>query len=236
MSLSAMTLVGQQLQDLNSIKTHTSNIANANVPGFQQYIPRVEAKSMDLGGSNKFNYVEDQGLWRMTSPGGLQYTGESLHAALNTPGYFTLQGNLFSRNGAFHRDAENRLVNAENIPVLDDGGAEITLPSEGRIEIAGDGTITADKQSVAKLGIVTFKPEDEQKMQPMGSGYLTRAAATPAEKVDLSGGFLETANGDPIMVMSLMIQASQSYAEKQKMINDIRESEKNMQQQMASAA
>lgn len=92
--------------------------------------------------------------------GSLQTTGNQLDFAIEGEGYFriaTQQGERYTRDGNFYRNAQGRLVTVNGQEVLDNRGRAITIPPEtGEFTISPKGRISANGVLVAQLGLVSF--------------------------------------------------------------------------------
>ncbi len=127
------------------------------------------------------------------SQGKLMTTANPLDLAIEGRGFFVVQqGNttLYTRNGAFHRDAQGRLAT--------DGGAIVQLQSgdygTGSVSIQPDGTILQSNEPVGKLAVADFT--DPSVLSPVGTGLF---AAPPGSANDLGSpkirqGMLEASN------------------------------------------
>src|SRR5205809_840889 len=75
------------------------------------------------------------------SQGPLRQTGQPLDLALEGDGFFAVkapQGIRYTRDGQFSLDAQRHLVTATGLPVLDEKGNAVTVPS-GNPTISPDG-------------------------------------------------------------------------------------------------
>lgn len=202
---------------LREMQTVANNIANANTTGFRRE-GVVFAEHMSATGARGMAGTLSMGLarGRVTDlgQGALEATGGRFDLGIEGSGFFmvaTPEGERLTRAGAFMPDAEGRLVTADGAPVLDDGGAPITLPAGAQaVNVGSDGTVSADGQPVARVGL--FEVEDPASLQHRG-GTLFEAleAPVPAEEARLRQGFLEASNVNPVFEVSRMIEVQRSY-------------------------
>lgn len=155
------------------------------------------------------------------SQGSLRQTGNPLDVAINGKGFFSVQtpeGIQYTRQGSFSLNDEGVLVTPDGFPVMGEGG-EITL-EEGKIEIDMQGGIYVDGDEVGRLQITDF--DDLTTLQKVGNGrFLATDQTMLADRPDdstLSQGYLETANVNPIMAMTEMIETSRAFEAYQKVI------------------
>ena len=149
-----------------------------------------------------------------TSQGDFEQTNNPLDAAINGPGYFTVDDRgrqRLTRNGQFliRRDGTLCLSGGGNQPVLDDGGHPIVLDGTRRNQtaIAQDGTITQDGNPVARLGLVDA-PNPLALRNEGGTlfSYADPAGVRPSDSVVKSES-IERANVDPATEMAALMDA-----------------------------
>src|SRR5207248_248344 len=92
--------------------------------------------------------------------GPLQSTGEPLDVALQGPGFLavkTASGVLYTRDGQLDVDGKGTLITADGNPVLDRAGKTISIGTHATdLSISSDGTITAGKQTLGALAVVSL--------------------------------------------------------------------------------
>jgi flagellar basal-body rod protein FlgG len=155
------------------------------------------------------------------SQGALRETGNPLDMAINGKGFFAVQtpeGVQYTRQGSFSINEEGLLVTPDGFPVLGEGG-EITLEA-GKVEIDLEGGIYVNGDAVGRLQITDVN--DPNTLQKTGNGrFLATDQTVLAERPEdttLSQGYLETANVNPIMAMTEMIETSRAFEAYQKVI------------------
>ncbi|MBX2861229.1 MAG: hypothetical protein KTR14_08335 [Vampirovibrio sp.] len=147
---------------IHIMKTHTDNIANFGVPGYQSKEPVLTTFVEHLGPSGVDEVVNKE-------VGRLRVTGNPLDTALTVPGYFqrlNKAGNVeLSRDGRFRLDKDGNLLSVDNKPVLSNTGVPIQLPFipmdiKKQLNVSRNGQIqlldlkTGSTINVARLGIV----------------------------------------------------------------------------------
>lgn len=210
--IAAIALNAMRLDTLRLERT-AINLANTGTAGFQrEYLVSMarEAGISDVGnvadstarptlaGSDA---APTLAVMRDLRPGALRPTGQALDVALLSGGYFeiiTPAGATYTRRGDFHRDALGRLVNAQGWPVMGRDG-EITLNLDpGRVQIDGDGHVSADGQRLGQLKIVDF--DASTAMTHLDGGSFTTSAPARTRQgggMSVRQGVLENANVNP---------------------------------------
>jgi flagellar basal body rod protein FlgG len=217
-------------------QTLSHNIANLQTPGFKQILNTVgdfmqnqavyvRSKSQ----SNTLNYVGALGLGTQIgeeyidfAEGALQETGNSLDLALQGNGMFRVEtpnGERYTRDGRFLRDAENNLVTVEGFFVLDDAGQHIQLP-DGDVSVGPDGAIAVNGQNVAQLGIGVFANPATELQHTEGNLFTGPAASTGEEIPRVVQGYLESSNANPSQLMTQLVEVARSYEAAQKLVQN----------------
>jgi flagellar basal-body rod protein FlgF len=129
------------------------------------------------------------------------------------------------------------LVTKNGLQVMGEGGP-ITVPAQGQVEIASDGTVSAKvgngrSQPLGRLKMVT--PE-----APLtrGDDGLFRAAegALPADaSARLQSGALEGSNVSPVETMVSMIAAARQFEAQMRMVQTAEKDEQSAQQLLSTA-
>ena len=92
------------------------------------------------------------------TPGPIQQTGNPLDVAIQGPGWLSVQtadgSEAYTRAGNLHIDENGQLVNANNQPVLGNGGP-VSVPPGAEITIGKDGTVSALTPGDPPTAIVT---------------------------------------------------------------------------------
>lgn len=191
----------------NRLEVIGNNVANVNTNGFKRSVAvgtefaalllhRLDQQKEEapvigqLGQGTRLDEVVSD-----TKQGDLDMTGNLLDVALQGPGEFVFQGPGgqpgYTRNGAFGRDVQGRLVTTDGYPVMV-GGAPVGAGAQ-ELRIGADGVVMADGQAVGRLDL-------------RGAGPDTRMAA----------GALERSNADLALEMTDMIVAMRSFQANQR--------------------
>ncbi len=212
------------------------NIANLETPGFKQILTSVEdfmqnqsvySTAQNLTGP--VDYIGQMGLGSQLGPefidysqGPLMNTGNLLDFAIQGDGMFqvkTPNGNLYTRDGRFTRDANNTLVTVEGYQVLNSTGQVIQLPT-GDVGLAPDGTITVNGTTVTKLGFGVFTNPELELVHSQGNFFTGPAASTSKTVPQVVQGYLESSNANPTQLMTQLVEVSRSYEAAQKMVQN----------------
>lgn len=198
------------------------NIANASTTGFRregvlftEYVRRLDAAepSLSMASAHARQTVFTQGTLAMT--------GGSLDLAIEGDGFFLIEtdrGERLTRAGHFSINAEGEIVNPQGFRLLDDGGAPIQVPPGAALGVARDGTLSADGEPVAQIGLV--RPENPIELgRESGTLHEPRGALVPAEGASLHQGFLEDSNVNAITEMARMIEVQRAYEAGQKFLD-----------------
>ncbi|WP_428560138.1 MAG: flagellar basal-body rod protein FlgF [Solidesulfovibrio sp. DCME] len=160
------------------------------------------------------------------SQGALQATGNPLDLALQGQGFFKVAapgGSYYTRNGAFHRNADGMLVTDQDYPVLGNGGP-IQIPEGKTVTVDSAGMIYVDSAQVGQLDVVTV--QNPEALQKFGSNlYMPQTGTTIQEGVAQAGrtevaqGYLEKPNVEVVEEMINMIETQRTYEAYQKVMS-----------------
>jgi len=220
-------------------KILSHNIANINTPGFKQAMTSlddftdtaVEFSPGNITHSLREQYVGRLGLGVETTPemtdftpGGINMTGQPLDVALDGPGFFrvrTPDGERYTRDGRFLRDASNQLTTVDGFLVLDQNGQPIHIP-DGEISIGLDGTIKVNNQNVARLSLAAFKDPEVELQRDPNHGNMFIAARNPTSQVvgQVHQGYLENSNANPAALMGQLVAVARAYEAAQQMVQN----------------
>jgi flagellar basal-body rod protein FlgF len=202
-----------------------NNVANANTPGFEQVVTQVTGDlPRDMFRADGQGVVPLGALQGLPGPiahavdprpGVVTQTGNPLDLALDGPGYWTVRspaGTALTRNGRFHLDPQGQLVTGAGLPVLGVNGAPIVIPAgTASIQVAADGTVSADGTVVGQLLIVA--PPDPRTLVPLGGGLYQAPASSAAAPgtTTVAQGAVEGSNVSLVVAMTQLIEVLRAY-------------------------
>lgn len=200
---------------LKSLNLIANNLANMSTEGFRREgVAFTEVlKRLDVQGGS-ISQADARARFTDFSQAELHKTGGSLDFAIEGDGFFLIEtptGPALTRNGSFARSIDGELVTSDGDRVLGEGEAPLFFPTDAdKIEVAADGTISADGQPVGRISLVTVA--DMSALTRMGSGLFTAPDGfVPAENASLFHGFVEKSNVDPVGEISQMIDVQRAY-------------------------
>jgi len=172
---------------MESLDLVANNVANASTGGYKAdrefYSLYVSPAAAEAGQDATMPVIERPGI--DLAPGVIQPTGNALDLALSGKGFFAIQapgGPLYTRNGSFHLASDGSLVTSDGYPVSGAGGAVLRLQTSGKIEVAGDGTVSQNGQVVGQLQVVDFP--GAAGLAKQGNNYFRSAGAAPSPAAD----------------------------------------------------
>jgi flagellar basal-body rod protein FlgF len=213
----------------SAVDTIANNLANVNTAGFKRTLLQVQSQperelfrfQTDPGHQSnaRIDGVPTQtsigtlgtGAQVYDTPavfeqGAIASTGNDLDIALSGPGFFAIRtGNgalRYTRDGEFLRDANGFLTAQNGDRVLGRSGAPIALPAQGQVQIARDGALIVNDQTIDQLNIVEFRnvallrPEGSNRFVDTGNSGARAATNTTALQ-----GSLEKSNADVVRSM-----------------------------------
>lgn len=200
------------LKDLNVI---ANNLANMSTEGFRrESVAFTEVlKRLDVQGGS-ISQADANARFTDFSQAELHQTNGSFDFAIEGDGFFLVEtpaGPALTRAGSFARSIEGELVTTDGNRVLGEGEAPLFFPADAeKIEVAADGTISADGQPVGQIALVTV--EDTSTLTRQGAGlFMTTDGFIPAENATVFHGYVEKSNVDPVREITRMIEVQRSY-------------------------
>ena len=196
-----------------------NNLANINTSGFKA--DELLTEEVDNTGASAdvsptdIRFVRDIGLTRNMAQGDIATTGNPLDVAIEGNGFLMVQGPngqpMYTRDGALKITGEGQLVTGDGRPVLNSGGAPITLDLQGESPTIGrDGAITAAGTEVGRLGVVMFTAPGA--LSKVGDN-LWDAHGQQSQPFDgvVVQGALEGSNVRPVLEITRLIEISRAY-------------------------
>lgn len=173
--------------DVDALDVLSQNVANLRTVGY-----RAERLTTDF----RTGLLENTPTLDIAD-GSLSTTGHPLDLAIRGPGFFVVNVNgqqLLTRNGQFHLDANQQLVDAAGHPVMGQSGP-ITL-NHANVHIDASGAITDGSDEVDTLQIVNVSKPTE--LREMGDGLYSFNGNNADQFIGrVQQGALEQSNVDP---------------------------------------
>ncbi len=208
-ALARQSVLGRQMDVI------ATNLANLATAGFKAENMIFTEHLEQTAEGEILSLVHDVGFVRDLSEGPMVGTQSPLDLAIHGQGYFAVEtpdGERYTRHGVFQLDADGQIVTTEGNPVLNNGGAPISIPLEtSSITITRDGTVSADAQEVGKIKLVSF--ENPQALSKAGSGLYEAIDQTPTTDSDseILQGMVESSNVKGVVEMTRMVDTVRSY-------------------------
>jgi flagellar basal body rod protein FlgG len=196
--LTAIAASGLRSQ-LESLDLLANNIANAATGGYKadrEFYSLYLAPDAQAADTPATMPVVER-PWTDFSPGVFETTGNPLDLALSGNGFFAVDGPsgpLYTRNGSFHLSANGNLVTEDGYLVRAASGGSLVLQNGSPIDIAADGTVTQDGNTIGQLQVVDFG--DTSGLAKEGKSYFraARPAAPAPSQALIQQGRREASN------------------------------------------
>lgn len=198
-----------------------NNIANASTTGFRREGVVFSEYVAALDQDPSLSMAHASGRHVDLSQSTLSQTGGQFDLAIQGAGFFlieTPQGERLTRAGSFTPSAEGELVTPDGYRLLDAGGAPVFVPPDARgIAVAADGTMSADGQPIAQIGL--WQPSDPLALRHQSGTLFEGGALEPAEGATILQGMLEDSNVEPVSEIARMIEVQRAYELGQKFLD-----------------
>lgn len=205
---------------IKNIDVIANNLANLGTTGYKREVPFTEV----------LNSYGEISIRKVTSQlqGDILQTSSQLDLAISGDGFFVVKGKdgekELTRDGRFRLDDEGFLVNANGQKVVGQNGEvsieETLLAKDSVINITKGGEIRIGEHTIDTLLILKVD-NDESLMRGGGSNFLMgdqEYHAAEEGSYQISQGFLEESNSNPILEMESMISINKEYETAQKII------------------
>lgn len=205
---------------MREMQVVANNIANLSTAGFRREGVLFTEHVARLDGQPSLSMAHASGRALDLTQAGISQTGGSFDFAIQGEGFFlveTPQGNRLTRAGAFTPSAEGELVTPEGHRLLDAGGAPVFVPPGAAVLMGPDGTLSANGQAVAQIGL--WQPSDPGALRHQSGTLLEGGELEPAPGATLLQGFLEDSNVNPVAEIARMIEVQRAYEMGQKFLD-----------------
>jgi flagellar basal-body rod protein FlgG len=245
LSIAATGMAAQQ----TNVETIANNLANMNTTGFKQQraefqdllyqnIQTPGAQTSDQGtyapnGIQIGAGVRTAAIYRITTQGDLQSTGNPYDVAVQGPGYFRIQQadgtDAYTRSGNFSLSPQGQLVTQDGLVVqpgiaIPQNTIGVTINAQGQVNatVAGNNT----PQTVGQLELTRFP--NEAGLNAIGDNLFLETPASGAPQAGVPGsvgygtiqqGFLETSNVNSVDEITALITAQRAYEMNSKVIS-----------------
>ena len=214
MDIANYTTLSRQVGLMREMNLIANNIANATTTGYRQQ-GLIFSEYLTKGSESNLVSMANGNVPKTSfTQGAFQQTGNPLDIAIEGDGFFlidTPQGERLTRSGSFFLSSDGNLITAQGFAVLDQAQTKIFMPPDAKeINIASDGTLSADGQIFGKIALV--KPAGSQDVtREDGVKFAFQDAVMPAENNRVLQRFLENSNTDPLQQIARMIEVQRAY-------------------------
>lgn len=186
MSNSVISGIARYLSnDVEALDVVSQNVANMRTTGYRAERLKADFKTGMPDAEPSLSLID----------GNLDITGRPLDLALQGPGFFVVDVNgeqKLTRNGQFHLDANQQLVDVQGHPVLGRSGPIVL--AHGQVRINAGGEILDGDKTVDSLRVVAIATSSA--LREAGDGLYTYGGAPGGWSGSIHQGALEKSNVD----------------------------------------
>lgn len=214
MDASGYVTLTRQSGLMREMQVVANNIANLSSTGFRREGVVFSEHVTRLDNAPSLSMAQAAGRVVDLSQAGMTQTGAAFDFAIQGDGFFLLdtpEGESLTRAGSFTPSAEGELVTPDGHRLLDQGGAPVFVPPDaGVVALAQDGTLSANGQPLARIGL--WRPVEPTDLRHQGgTRFAAPGGVEPVEDAVILQGALEESNVDPVSEIARMIQVQRAY-------------------------
>ena len=198
------------------LETIANNVANVGTGGFRADAVKFEAV-LSRSSSGTVAFASPGKNYISRHMGTVSKTDNPLDVAVAGDGWFafqTAQGIVYTRDGRMQMTAEGELRTISGYPILDPGGATLSLdPTGSEPWVGADGTITQDGRPVGSIGLFQI-PREAKLSRFENSGVIPDQPAVAViddANVRVLQGHTEGSNVNPILELTKLINVSRTF-------------------------
>lgn len=200
----------------------SSNLANANMPGFRADLEQFRSMPVFGDGLPSRVYAMSERPGIDFSNGTIYNTGNELDFAINGDGWIAVQtpdgGEAYTRRGDMRLNNVGLLENGNGLLVLGNGGP-IALPPAEEVVIGSDGTISIrpagqNEKTLATIDRIKLVNPSLDELYKAGDGLfrMKNGELAPIDaKVKVAPESLETSNVSIVGAMARMIEHARNF-------------------------
>ena len=220
MDAAGYTTLNRQSGLMREMGVVANNIANASTTGFRREGVVFSEDIAALDKDPSLSMAHASGRHVDLTQSTIAQTGGAFDFAIQGDGFFlieTPQGERLTRAGSFTPSAEGELVTSDGFRLLDAGGAPIFVPPGAKVALAADGTMSANGEPIAQIGL--WRPTDPLALRHQSGTLFDGGEIEPAEAGTILQGMLEDSNVEPVSEIARMIGVQRAYELGQKFLD-----------------
>ena len=221
MDAAGYTALTRQSGLMREMQVVANNIANLSTTGFRREGVIFSGHVSRMGEGPSLSMARGNTRLVDLSQAGVSQTGGTFDLAIQGEGFFLIEtptGQALTRAGSFTPSAEGELVTPDGHRLLDQGGAPVFIPpNAGAVTVAQDGTVSANGQPLARLGL--WGPTDPVALRHQSGTVFVADALQPLDGGIMLQGFVENSNVEPVSEIARMIEVQRAYEMGQKFMD-----------------
>ena len=198
------------------LETIAHNVSNVSTAGFRS--EEVKFSSiLSRVPPDPAHFATSKGTYISRRAGELVQTQDPFDVAIRGDAWMAIDINgqqAYTRDGRLRMSPTGDLLTVEGHPILDVGGAAITIdPNGGPPAIAADGAINQGGRQLGVIGLFTI-PEEARLTYAGNSSVIPSVEAEPAldfARYGVVQGFIERSNVNAVMEMTHLISVQRAF-------------------------
>jgi flagellar basal body rod protein FlgG len=225
MGVAAMRAAEKRMESL------AFNLANVSSPAYKRQTTVTRAFEVGTGAQK---HTELRAVAQVDfSQGLIERKGDPWSLALEGGGFFAVEtpsGEVYTRNGSFHLDAQRELFTAEGHPVAWTTARGRVQPTGEPVSIDGTGRVRQGSVDVGQLKLVDFA--DASRLRADGQGYWHAPVGLEAREASavVHQGAVERSNAESIDELVALIKVQRGFESAASVMRSIDQSYRRLNQ------
>lgn len=198
------------------LETIAHNVANVSTAGFRAEEVKFSSLLSQVS-PDPTHFATSKGTYISRRAGEVTPTQDPFDVAIKGDAWMSISidgQQVYTRDGRLRMSPTGDLQTVEGYPVLDVGGAPITIdPNGGPPKIADDGAINQGDRQLGVIGLFTIPPEATM-VHVGNSSVIPSVPAEPAldfTRYGVAQGFIERSNVNPVLEMTHLIAVQRAF-------------------------
>jgi flagellar basal body rod protein FlgG len=207
------------------LDTIAANLANVDTNAYKRLGTVTQSFAVEPGSKRRTELSTENAI--DYTQGVVDRTGNTFDLALEGEGFFAVegkQGELYTRNGAFHLDENGVLHTEQGDPVAWEGAQGRLAPTGEAVMIDGLGSVSQGGNTLGRLRIVDFADKTDLRQDSRSYFVAPRDLRPTASTAVVHQGALERSNVSSIEELVALVRVQRDFESAASLLRSIDQS------------